>query len=73
MFISILCGESQDPKHGWLSPSSTIWPPFVASVVSVTEVNLARVPRALEGEVKGGVASKGRVRGGYGVKVAVRG
>jgi hypothetical protein len=31
---------------------------------------LARVPRALEGEVKGGVASRGRVRGGCGVKVA---
>jgi hypothetical protein len=37
------------------------------TVISVTEVNLARVPRALEGEVRG------RVRGGCGVKVAVRG
>jgi len=43
------------------------------AVISVTEVNLARVPRALEGEVKGVVASRGRVRGGCGVKVAVRG
>jgi hypothetical protein len=42
-------------------------------VVSVTKVNLARVPRALEGEVKGGIASRGRVRGGCSVKVAVRG
>jgi len=42
-------------------------------VVSVTEVNLARVPRALEGEVKGEVASRGRVGGGCGVKVAVKG
>jgi hypothetical protein len=42
-------------------------------VISVTEVNLARVPRALEGEVKRGVvASRGRVRGGCGVKAAVR-
>src|SRR5271168_1185078 len=32
-------------------------------VVSVTEVNLARVPRALEGEVKGGVASRGAGKG----------
>jgi hypothetical protein len=45
----------------------------VQAVISVTEVNLARVPRALEGEVKGVVASRGRVRGGCGVKVAVRG
>jgi hypothetical protein len=34
-------------------------------VISVTEVNLARVPRALEGEVKGGSglerAGKGRL------------
>jgi hypothetical protein len=29
------------------------------TVVSVTEVNLARVPRALEGEVRGVVASRG--------------
>ena len=35
------------------------------AVISVTEVNLARVPRALEGEVKGGSslerAGKGRL------------
>jgi hypothetical protein len=43
------------------------------TVVSVTEVNLARVPRALEGEVEGVVASRERVSGGCGVKVAVRG
>ena len=42
-------------------------------VISVTEVILARAPRALEGEVKGGVASRGAGRGGCGVKVAVRG
>ena len=42
-------------------------------VVSVTEVNLARVPRALEGEVKGDSSLEGRVRSGCGVKVAVRG
>ena len=38
-------------------------------VISVTEVNLARLPRALEGEVKGGSS----LEGGCGVKVAVRG
>ena len=32
-------------------------------VISVTEVNLARIPRALEGEVKGGVASRGAGKG----------
>src|SRR5438876_558182 len=38
-------------------------------VVSVAEVNLARVLRALEGEVKGGVvAPREWVRGGCGVK-----
>jgi hypothetical protein len=42
-------------------------------VIPVTEVNLARVPRALESEVRGVVASRGRVRGGCGVKVAARG
>jgi len=36
-------------------------------VVSVTEVNLAMVSRALEGEVKGGVASR---RAGKGAVVA---
>ena len=41
-------------------------------MIPVTEVNLARVPRALEGEARGLVASRGRVRGGCGVKVAVR-
>jgi len=42
-------------------------------VILVTEVNLARVPRALEGEVKRGVvASEGRVRGGCGVQAAMR-
>jgi len=41
-------------------------------VISVTEANLARVPRAFEGEVEGVVASRGRVMGGCGVKVAVR-
>jgi hypothetical protein len=47
--------------------------PMLRPVISVTEVNLARVPRALEGEVRGVVASRGRVNGGCGVKVAVRG
>jgi hypothetical protein len=42
------------------------------AVIPVTEVNLARVPRPFEGEVRGVVASRGRVRGGCGVKVAVR-
>jgi hypothetical protein len=42
-------------------------------VIPVTEVNLARVLRALEGEVRGVVASMGRVRGGCSIKVAVRG
>jgi hypothetical protein len=37
------------------------------SVISVIEVNLAKVPRALEGEVKGVVVSRGRVRCGCGV------
>ena len=41
-------------------------------VIAVTEVNLARVPRALEGEVKGTVASRGAGKGGCGVKVAVK-
>ena len=44
---------------------------LLGSVISVTEVNLARVPRALEGEVRGVVGSRGWVRGV--VKVAVRG
>jgi len=39
------------------------------AAISVTEVNLARVPRALEGKVKGVV----RVRGGCGARVVVRG
>ena len=43
------------------------------TVISVTEVNLARAPRALEGEVRGGSSLEGRVRGGCGVKVAIRG
>ena len=38
-------------------------------MILITDVILARVPRALEGEV-GGVSS--RVRGGCGVRVAVR-
>ena len=42
-------------------------------MIPVTEVSLARVPRAFEGEVGGVVASRGRVKGGCGVKVAVRG
>jgi hypothetical protein len=41
-------------------------------VIPVTEVNLARVLRALEAEVGGVVASRGRVRGGFGVNVAVK-
>ena len=42
-------------------------------MILVTEVNLARVPRALKGKVKRGVvASRGRVRGGCGVKAALR-
>jgi hypothetical protein len=32
----------------------TIFWRVYAAVISVTEVNLARVPRALEGEAKGG-------------------
>ena len=43
------------------------------AVVSVTEVNLGRIPRAFEGEVEGIIASMGQVMGGCGVKVAVRG
>jgi hypothetical protein len=35
----------------------------LASVISVTEVNLARVPRALEGEVKGGSSLDGAGKG----------
>jgi hypothetical protein len=58
LFVRKLCNNN-------LQPSGTVIP--------VTEVNLARVPRALEGEVGGVVASRGRVRGGCGVKVAVRG
>src|SRR5277367_5009775 len=34
-----------------------------AAVISVTEVNLARVPRALEGEVKGGSSLEGAGKG----------
>jgi hypothetical protein len=33
------------------------------AVISVTEVNLARVPRALEGEVKGGSSLEGAGKG----------
>src|SRR2546423_68957 len=33
------------------------------TVISVTEVNLARVPRALEGEVKGGSSLEGAGKG----------
>ena len=43
---------------------------YINAVISVTEVILARAPRALEARSKGVVASRGRVRG---VKVAVRG
>jgi hypothetical protein len=43
------------------------------AVTPVTEVILARVPRALEGKVGGVVASRGRVRSGFGGKVTVRG
>jgi hypothetical protein len=43
------------------------------AVISVTKVILARAPRALEGEVKGGSSLEGAVRGRCGVKVAVRG
>ena len=32
-------------------------------MISVTEVNLARVPRALEGEVKGGSSLEGAGKG----------
>jgi hypothetical protein len=34
-----------------------------ASVISVTEVNLARTPRALEGEVRGGSSLEGAGKG----------
>ena len=33
-------------------------------MISVTKVNLARVPRALEGEVKGGSSLEGAGKGG---------
>jgi hypothetical protein len=36
---------------------------WVASVIPVTEVNLARVPRALEGEVRGGSSLEGAGKG----------
>ena len=36
---------------------------IVNTVIPVTEVNLARVPRALEGEVRGVVASRGAGKG----------
>jgi len=42
------------------------------AVILVTEVNLARAPRAPEGEVRGVVVSRGRLRSGCGGKVAVR-
>ena len=55
-------------------PAKTAAQQAQGPVIPVTEVNLVRVPRALEGEVRGEVvASRGRVRGGCGVKVAVRG
>ena len=37
--------------------------PACSAVISVTEVNLARVPRALEGEVKGGSSLEGAGKG----------
>jgi hypothetical protein len=37
--------------------------PVSRSVVSVTEVGLARVPRALEGEVRGGSSLEGAGKG----------
>jgi hypothetical protein len=39
------------------------WHPVRRAVISVTEVNLARVPRALEGEVKGGSSLEGAGKG----------
>ena len=39
-------------------------PAALSPAVSVTEVNLARVPKVLEGEVKGGSSFEGGVRGG---------
>ena len=38
-------------------------------MIAVIEVNLTRVSRALEGEVKGAVASRLGCKGGCGVKV----
>ena len=35
---------------------------MLTAVVSVTEVNLARAPRALEGEVRGGSGLEGAVK-----------
>ena len=40
-----------------------MFPPSFHPVISVTEVNLARVPRALEGEVKGGSSLEGAGKG----------
>ena len=41
----------------------TIFWRVYAAVISVTEVNLARVPRALEGEVRGGSSLEGAGKG----------
>jgi len=43
------------------------------AVVSVTEVNLARGPRAFEGEVRGSSSLEGAGKGGWGVKVSCKG
>jgi hypothetical protein len=40
-----------------------LYPRYLDPVISVTEVNLARVPRALEGEVKGGSSLEGAGKG----------
>ena len=49
------------PKQDSASPSLRWRDPH--AVISVTEVNLARVPRALEGEVKGGSSLEGAGKG----------
>jgi hypothetical protein len=41
----------------------TMFKTLSRSVISITEVNLARVPRALEGEAKGGSSLEGAGKG----------
>jgi len=61
-------GELGNGSGPCVRPKTDSW-----AVIPVTEISLARVPRALEGEARGGSSLKGGVRGGCSVKVTVKG